>query len=266
MERKPLNGEIMIRSSEQFTFSCRLQYMNSTDYSLIYKAEGKYKGKIISGTMIEYFPDDSADMYYDISRKTDNKIEIGKLSVKSFNKGRLKFREYYEMIADKVKSTDSELLLFDENNTSYFFIKDSIQIKENISEDAIKIALSVCRNAADISDAGFLVNCSGFIRDKNGTVIPAGAFVLPDSEENNVQKNILDFGLMFFRFIFGREATTFDRRIHSERKRSGMIQCTDISDEDFAVVCNIINRTIQHNRENCFADFTEILNEFEKLI
>lgn len=267
MERIPLTGEVVFKSTAMFTFTGRLQYMDSTDFSLIYKTEGRYKGQTISGKMIEYFPDDTADMYYDIFRGSDNKIEIGKLSVKPFNKGKNRFRDYYEAIAREAESQDNELILFEKNNTFYVFINDNIRIKEKkSSDDIINFALLVCKNAAVISDYGFQINCSEYVTGSSDVVIPAGPFILPDSEENIVQKNILNFGLMFFRLIFGREATTFDRCVYTQRKKSEITLSENISDEDFDVVCNIINKTIQHNRDNCFPDFAEIINEFEKII
>lgn len=266
MERIPLTGEVMLKSSAVFTFSGTLQFFNSTDFSLEYKAEGKYKGKMISGTMMEYFPDDTADMYYDISRNSDNKIEIGFLSVKPFNKGKLKFRDYYQTIAGAAKLKDNELIFFEANNTFYVFINDKVKINaKDLSQNILNFASSVCENAAVLSDAGFLVDCSEYVSDASGSAVPAGPFRLPDSEENIVQENILNFGLMFFRFVFGREAATFDRRMHTERKRSEMTLPDNISNEDFDVICNIINKTIQLNRDNCFSGFSEILKEFEKI-
>ncbi len=266
MERIPLTGEVMYESSDVLKFSGRIQYLNSTDFSLIYKAAGKYNEQSVSGIMIEFFPDDTADMFYDIARGTDGKIDIGKLSVKPFNKGKLRFRNYYKTIAEKAEFKDNGLIFFEENNTVYVFVNDDIKTEENTSRDILKFVFSVCKNAAVLSDHGFQVSYGEYMTGSSGEVFPAGPFILSDNEENVIQKNILNFGLMFFRLIFGRDATTFDRRMHATRKRSDMTLVENISDEKFDVVCNVINKTIQHNRDNCFGSFAEIMNEFEKLM
>lgn len=265
MERRPLTGEVVFESAAKTEFKGGLEYINSTDYSLVYKTEGSYKNKKISGIMIEFFPDDTADTYYDITRSSDNKIEIGKLSEKPFNKVKNLFRNYYETIAEETESQCDKFIFFEENNTFYAFIEDIIKTEEKKAHDVLEFAMSVCRNAADISKQGFLINCREYVSGASGEVIPAGPFVLPDSEENNVQKNILDFGLMFFRLIFGREATTFDRRFHTQMKKSESYLPENITDEKFNAVCDIVRRTIQHNRDNCFSGFGEILKELEKI-
>lgn len=267
MERIPLTGEVVFRSSDFLTFSGTLQCIEDAAFSFVYKTEGKYMGQKISGKMIEYFPADSADMYYDISRKANGEIAIGKLSQKSFGKGKLRFRDYYVKITEKIKPENNELIFFETNNTIYVFINDDIKAKEKLLPDNIlTFAHSVCKNAAFLSDCGFRVNCQELVTGFYGEVIPAGPFVLPDSDENLIQSNILDFGLMFFRLVFGKDATTFDRRMHSESKRSDMALPGNLSDEDVNVVCNIIKKTIQLNRNNCFTGFAEILNEFKKII
>lgn len=263
MERRPLTGEIVFVSTEKAEFNGGLQYINSTDFSLVYKTEGIYNNKKISGIMIEFFPDDVADTYYDIARSSDNKIEIGKLSAKSFDNLKQKFRDYYETIA---KETESDgFIFFEENNTFYVFINDDIKTEENMSPDILEFALLVCRSASAVSDYGYLINCREYVKGKSGKIIPAGPFILPDSDEDIVQKNILNFGRMFFRIIFGREASIFDRRFHAQIEKSETNLPENITDETFDVVCNIVRRTIQLNRDNCFSCFGDILKEFEKI-
>ena len=262
MNRKPLDGRIELRFADRTVMYLDVSHSDRYDpVCLEYDAKGTFKGKQIEGRVLEYFPDDSPGMYYDIFREYVE-IKIGYLSQKPFRNGCTHFCEYFRFLKSKAAPDSDSIRVTEANNTAYAYIDNSLSVK--IGADYKNDLLKLADGAALLNKHGFRINCD-IIAPSDDCYIPCGAYVQTGEDENLTDENIYSFGKAVFSFLFGRAPGIADCRFYSDWKRSEIKADADINDKDFEILKNLLRHTLQVTRRSCLQDFGKVRDELKKL-